>query len=72
MENNINTLLHECDRLKERLTEIRPLPVEAYYNTEESTNFRHNYTFSIGKTITHRTFIFHTVIMNVLLVYWIE
>ena len=29
MENNINTLLHECDRLKERLTEIRPLPVEA-------------------------------------------
>jgi len=22
-------------------------PIEAYYNTEESTNFRHNYTFSI-------------------------
>lgn len=26
---------------------VMVFPIEAYYNTEESTNFRHNYTFSI-------------------------
>ena len=47
MENNINTLLHECDRLKERLTEIRPLPVEALKKIEEA--FAIEYTYESNK-----------------------
>ena len=43
MENNINTLLHECDRLKERLTEIRPLPVEALKKIEEAFAIEYTY-----------------------------
>lgn len=35
MEKNVNTLLHECDRLKKHLTETRPLPVEAPGNRIE-------------------------------------
>lgn len=43
MGNNINTLLHECDRLKERLTKARPLPVEALKNIEEAFAIEYTY-----------------------------
>lgn len=44
MGNNINTLLlHECDRLKERLTKARPLPVEALKKIEEAFAIEYTY-----------------------------
>ena len=54
MENNINTLLHECDRLKERLTEIRPLPVEALKKIEEAFAIEYTYESNRieGNTLT--------------------
>lgn len=54
MENNINTLLHECDRLKERLTKIRPLPVEALKKIEEAFAIEYTYESNRieGNTLT--------------------
>ncbi|MDE7355522.1 MAG: Fic family protein [Rikenellaceae bacterium] len=54
MSNEIKALLHECDELKARLSEIRPLPAEALRKIEEAYNIEYTYESNRieGNTLT--------------------
>ena len=54
MSNDIKALLHECDRLKARLSDIRPLPAQALRKIEEAYNIEYTYESNRieGNTLT--------------------
>ena len=54
MGKELQTLLQECDALKARLSEIRPLPVEALKKIEEAYNIEYTYESNRieGNTLT--------------------
>ncbi len=54
MNMEIIALLHECDKLKARLSEVRPLPVAALKKIEEALNIEYTYESNRieGNTLT--------------------
>lgn len=54
MKEEITALLHECDTLKERLSGLRPLPLEALKKIEEAYNIEYTYESNRieGNTLT--------------------
>ena len=54
MSNDIKALLHECDRLKARLSDIRPLPAQALRKIEGAYNIEYTYESNRieGNTLT--------------------
>lgn len=54
MNEKLNTLLHDCDTLKERLSGLRPLPTDALQKIEEAYNIEYTYESNRieGNTLT--------------------
>lgn len=54
MDNELTTILQECDRLKARLSELRPLPVEALKKIEDALSIEYTYESNRieGNTLT--------------------
>lgn len=54
MEKDLTALLSECDTLKDRLSKIRPLPVEALKKIEEALDIQYTYESNRieGNTLT--------------------
>ena len=54
MNEELKVLLHDCDTLKERLSELRPLPSDALQKIEEAYNIEYTYESNRieGNTLT--------------------
>lgn len=54
MKEELDILLHDCDTLKERLSELRPLPADALQKIEEAYNIEYTYESNRieGNTLT--------------------
>ena len=56
MGNHLSALLQECDRLKARLSDMRPLPAEALRKIEDALDIEYTYESNRieGNTLTLR------------------